>query len=399
MSAGASLPRLLSLFRKEMTETFRDWKMLSMTLTFAPFFVLLMYAYLGHTTPVYQVAVVNLDEGAETEAGGRFFGGQELFLALRAVRSPEGNEVLRVRETTAQEAEGLLESRRADVVVFIPSEFSEALVRFREGGSRGSDPPVPVRSRGDPANPDYLMAAVWADVTTMAYVEYAAGLRSPLILQPEAVSDATSLNDFELYVPGLLILSLMMLMFTAAGALIREKDKGTIIRLRLSNLTVPEWLAAVTVTQVILGILALALTYATALSVGYRAHGDVLILLLVGALTAVSMVAVSIPVAAFLRTVFDLVTVGCFPFFILMFFSGGMFPLPGVPLFHLGDRAIELNHILPTTHAITALNRVLSYGAGIGDIFFDLGALLLLTVVYFALGTWIFTRRHMAAVG
>jgi ABC-2 type transport system permease protein len=399
MTARASLPRLLSLLRKETTENFRDWKMLSMTLTFAPIFVLLMYAYLGHTTPVYQVAVVNLDSGAETLGGGRFHGGQELFLALRAVRSPEGDEVLRVREATEQETEALLEDRRADVVLFIPPDFSEVLVRFREEGGRGSTPPVPIRSRGDPANPDYIMAAVWADMTTMAYVEYASGMQSPLVLQPEAVSDATSLNDFELYVPGLLILSLMMLMFTAAGALIREKDKGTLIRLRLSNLTVPEWLAAVTVTQVVLGILALALTYATAWGVGYRANGDLTILLLVGALTAVSMVAVSVLVAAFLRTVFDLVTVGCFPFFILMFFSGGMFPLPGVPLFHLGDRAIELNHVLPTTHAITALNRVLSYGAGVGDILFDLGSLLLLTIAYFALGIWVFTRRHMPAVG
>jgi ABC-2 type transport system permease protein len=394
-----SVPRLLSLFRKEMTETFRDWKMLSMTLTFAPFFVLLMYAYLGHSAPVYQVAVVNLDAGTETAAGDSFHGGQELFLALRAVRSPEGDEVLRVREAISEEAEGLLEDRSADVVVTIPPEFSEALVRFREGVSRGSTPPVPIRSRGDPANPDYIMAAVWADMTTMAYVQYASGMRSPLVLQPEAVSDATSLTDFQLYVPGLLILSLMMLMFTGAGALIREKDKGTLIRMRLSNLTVLEWLTAVSVTQLIAGILALALTYATAWAVGYRANGDILILLLVGALTSISVMAFSVLVAAFLRTVFDLVTIGCFPFFILMFFSGGMFPLPGVPLFHIGERAVELNALLPTTHAITALNRVLSYGAGAGDILFDLGALLVVTIAYYALGTWIFTRRHMPSVG
>jgi ABC-2 type transport system permease protein len=109
--------------------------------------------------------------------------------------------------------------------------------------------------------------------------------------------------------------------------------------------------------------------------------------------------AFSVLVAAFLRTVFDLVTIGCFPFFILMFFSGGMFPLPGVPLFHIGGRAVELNAVLPTTHAIAALNRVLSYGAGVGDILFDLSALLLATAAYYALGTWIFRRRHMPALG
>jgi len=393
------LQRLLSLFRKDLTETFRDWKMLSMTLTFAPFFVLLMYAYLRHAPPVYQVAVVNLDRGAEIASGDSFHGGQELFLALRAVRSPEGHEVLRVRAASPEEEEGLLEDRRADVVLTIPPEFSEALARFGKEVPGEDAPPVPIRSRGDPGNPDYIMAAVWADVTTMAYVEYASGIRSPLVLQPEAVSDAASLTDFELYVPGLLILSLMLLMFTGAGSLIREKDKGTLIRLRLSNLKVLEWLTAASATQLIVGILALTLTYATAWAVGYRARGDLPVLLLVGALTSLSVMAFSILVAAFLRTVFDLVTIGCFPFFILMFFSGGMFPLPGIPLFHIGDRAVELNAILPTTHSINAVNRVLSYGAGPGDILFDMGALLLVTIAYYALGTWIFTRRHMPAVG
>ncbi|MFH1763730.1 MAG: ABC transporter permease [Gemmatimonadota bacterium] len=392
----SAFPRLLSLFRKEMLETFRDWKMLSMTLTFAPFFVLLMYAYLGHTTPTYQIAVVNQDLGATTQTGERVESGRELVGFLGAVRSPEGDTILRVREVAKEEAEGLLESRRVALTIFVPERFSDAILASWEG--RDTDP-VPVRSRGDPANPDYLMAAVWADMTIMGFVEYASGIRSPALLAPETISQATSLTEFELYVPGLLILALMMLMFTAAGALIREKDKGTIIRLRLSNLTVLEWLAAVSTTQLIVGILALGLTYLTAMAVGYRAQGSLFLLFLVGALTSLSIMAISVLVAAFLRTVFDLVTVGCFPFFILMFFSGGMFPLPGVPIFHWGNRAIELNEILPTTHAIAALNRVLSYDAGLGDIAYELCAVMALTVLFFAMGTWVFKRKHMPAVG
>jgi ABC-2 type transport system permease protein len=391
-----ALPRLLSLFRKEMLETFRDWKMLSMTLTFAPFFVLLMYAYLGHTTPSYPIAVVNEDRGARTETGDQVELGDQLVEVLRAVRAPEGDTILRVRMVDAEDVEGLLQSRRVDLALFVPPGFSEAILAAREGGN---PLPVPIKSRGDPANPDYLMAAVWADMTTMGFVEYASGLRSPVLLAPETVSTATSLTEFELYVPGLLILAVMMLMFTAAGALIREKDKGTLIRLRLSNLTTVEWLTSVSATQLIVGVLALALTFLTAMGVGYRANGSLLLFLLVGALTSLSIMAFSVLVAAFLRTVFDLVTVGTFPFFILMFFSGGMFPLPGVPLFHWGDRAVELNEILPTTHAIAALNQVLSYDAGVGDIGYELGAVVILTVAFYALGTWIFTRRHMPAVG
>jgi ABC-2 type transport system permease protein len=381
--------RLLNLFRKEMLETFRDWKMLSLTLTFAPFFVLLMYGYLGSTPPVYQVGVVNED------VDGALSGG--LVSALQLVGSAEGEPVLRVRETTESEVDDLLQDRRADVVLMIPAGFSSTLEAFRADPEGFTGDPLPLPTRGDPANPDYFMAAFWTDMTVMGFMEYASGVRSPLTLAAETVSSTTSLTDFELYVPGLLSLSLMMLMFTAAGALIREKDRGTILRLRLSNLSVAEWLTAVTVTQLLVGTLALALTYLTAWLVGYRAMGSLTVLLMVGALTSISIMAFSVLVAAFLRTVFDLVTVGCFPFFVLMFFSGGMFPLPGVTLFEVGNRTIEMNDLLPTTHAITAMGKVLNYGAGLGDILPELGGVVALSALFYALGTWAFTHRHMTA--
>ena len=42
--------RLNALLRKTMIENFRDWKMLVMTLSFAPFFVVLMYFYFEDAT-------------------------------------------------------------------------------------------------------------------------------------------------------------------------------------------------------------------------------------------------------------------------------------------------------------------------------------------------------------
>ena len=293
--------RLRSLFRKEMLETFRDWKMLSMTLTFAPFFVLLMYAYLGHTTPVYPVAVVNEDMGGRPVAGADDVNlGGESGGGSGAVRSPEGETILRVRVTEEAEVETLLENRRVDVALFIPPDFSEAILAVRRGG--GALHRCRSGAGGTRPIPDYLMAAVWADMTIMGFVEYASGLQVPALLSPETVTGAISLTDFELFVPGLLILALMMLMFTAAGALIREKDKGTLIRLRLSNLTVFEWLSAVSATQLIVGTLALALTFLTAMAVGYRANGSLGLLFLVGGLTSLSIMAFSVLVAAFLRT-------------------------------------------------------------------------------------------------
>ena len=71
--------------------------------------------------------------------------------------------------------------------------------------------------------------------------------------------------------------------------------------------------------------------------------------------------------------------------------------IPDLQLFVVAGRAINANDILPTTHTVSALGRVLNYGAGLDEVAFELGAIAVLTVAFYALGTWAFTRRHMRA--
>jgi ABC-2 type transport system permease protein len=157
----------------------------------------------------------------------------------------------------------------------------------------------------------------------------------------------------------------------------------------------------VSLTQIIVGILAMALTYATAAALGYTpsASGSLPAVMIIGLFSSLSIIVISLVVAAFLRTIFDLLTIGCFPFLVLMFFSGGMFPLPPLRLFTVGSRSVNINDLLPTTHSITALGKILNSGAGLGDVLFELGAMALLTVVLFAVGMELFSRRHMRAAG
>jgi ABC-2 type transport system permease protein len=215
----------------------------------------------------------------------------------------------------------------------------------------------------------------------------------------QSVSGVQSLSSFDLYVPGLLALAVIMLMFTAAASLIKEKDKGTLVRLRISNMTTFEWLAAVTLTQVVLGVLAVALTLETAIALGYEPSGSLIAMALICVLSSLAIVAVSVAVAAWLRTIFDLMTIGSFPFFILMFFSGGMFPLPDVRVVEIAGRSLNANDILPTTHSIAAFDKVLNRGAEVRDLGFELSAIVVLSVAFFALGTWLFTKRHMQGTG
>jgi ABC-2 type transport system permease protein len=378
-----------------MIENFRDWKILILTLTMAPFFVVLMYFYFEETAQTaYRVIVVNQDQGATT-GQIRLNAGQALISELAKARYPEGTKILEVeQESEMAEARSRLENNTADLVVEIPIGFSKVLLDYSLGNQ---PPPAVIRTYGNPANTRFMMAAVWSDTITYAYSLAATGLQVPLELQATTTQGVKSLTDFDLYVPGLLGLAVIAMMFTAAASLIYEKDKGTLIRLRISNMTPFEWLSAVSLTQVIIGLVAVALTFLTALALGYQTSGSMFALLIVALLSSLSIMAISLLVAAFLRTIFDLMTIGCFPFFILMFFSGGLFPLPPLRIFTMGSRPININDILPTTHTISAMDRILNYGAGLSDLTYEIVAIVILTVAYFALGAWLFSRRHLQA--
>lgn len=387
--------RIFPLFKKALIENFRDWKILVIGITFAPFFVVLMYFYFGAATETYRVVFVDHDRGATAQDGTAIRLGQALISEIETFTDPDGSVVLKIsQEEEMSGAQKNLEEKSADLIVEIPENFSQALGDYKEG--KRPEPAV-VRTYGDPASPKSIMAAAWSDALAYRFAMEWTGIEAPLELETKGIAQQESLTEFDLYVPALLGLALMMLMFTAAATLIKEKDKGTIVRLRISNMTVTEWLSAMSLVQVIIGLMALAATYLTAVAFGYRASGSLMALAIVGVVSCLALIAISVLVAALLRTVFDLMTVGTFPFFILMFFSGGMFPLPTIPLFTLFRRSFNVNDILPTTHSITAFAKILNQGAGLGDVAFEVGAVVVLTVLFFAAGVWMFTRRHMRA--
>jgi ABC-2 type transport system permease protein len=387
--------RLAALFRKTMIENFRDWKILSLTLVFSPFFVVLMYFYLGTAPRTYKIFMVNRDAGSIEKAGVHWNAGRELIAKITEAKYPDGVPVLNVTVMDSSfKARKPLADKAADLAVEIPENFSRVLMEYRKGRAPS---PAQMTSFGDPANPRYITAAAYCDYLSYEYASIVTGQKSPLEVRVESIAGTKSLSDFQLYIPALLALALMMLMFTTAASIIKEKDKGTLVRLQMSKMRVHEFLSAVGLTQVIIGFLAMSLTFATAWALGYRTAGSWSAVMAVGLLSSVSVIAVSLVVAAYLRTIFDLLTVGCFPFFILMFFSGGMIPLPPLSLFSVAGRSVNANDILPTTHTIAALNKIMNFGSGLGGVKVEMGFILALTVAYSLIGIAAFNRRHLKA--
>ena len=49
----------------------------------------------------------------------------------------------------------------------------------------------------------------------------------------------------------------------------------------------------------------------------------------------------------------------------------------------------------PPTHAVAALNKILTLGADLSEITFELSALAILSAIYFFIGVWMFKRFHL----
>lgn len=379
------LKRILACFNKTFKENLRDWKILILAIVFAPFFVYLMYMYFddaGFST--YRVLVVNQD------TGGVF--SKELVQEWQHINTGETETILQIQVVTDLVAgKKSINNKEADLLIAIPADFSASFERFL---ATGKGILAPLVSYGNPAEVKYIMAALFVDYATMNYISQRTGIQLPMNVQFESASTGPNKRAFDLFVPALLVLSIIMMLFTAGASIVREIEKDTIARLMCSRLSSFEFMMAMSANQVIIGFICLLFTLLAAFSVGYTTTGSQFLLFLVGLLTCFGVIAISIITACFIKNMFGLLTLGCFPFFILMFFSDCMMPLPKINLFLLAGNPIYLNDILPTATATRALNKILNFNASFADVQFELIWILGLSIVYFLIGIALFRKKY-----
>jgi ABC-2 type transport system permease protein len=245
---------------------------------------------------------------------------------------------------------------------------------------------------------EYIIGAVWAEELINQYILRTAELRMPVSWTETTLGFSGRRSAFELYVPGLLILSIIMIIFSASAAIVREAENRTLERLLVSRLTAFEFLGGISLVQILLAILSLVFALLTAIALGYTLlPGTLGFILLISLLTAFSMVSFSLLVAAMCRSVKEVAIIGTFPLFLLMFFTGAAFPISGGELFTIGNYTVKLNHILSPTFAVEAMNKVLIRGLELKAALPEMWAIVILTLLYFVTGTWAFRRRHMRA--
>lgn len=377
--------KLVASALKSFHENLRDWKVLVMVLLFSPFFLLIMYLFYGGAPTTYTIGIVSLDEGKPSS---------ELIELLADKKGQGGTGLFKLSHVLrVQDLEAKVKEKTIDVGIVIPQNY----LTPGTGGSAKTPAPLSViQFYGSMSNARYPVAAVLA-----ADVIQQQGVTAAKITLPTAISETfleknLPLNEFDGYVPGLITLAVLMILFTASASIVKESDKKTLVRLKLSRIGAFHFLGGICIVQGIIAAGAIVLSYWTALGLGYTPAGGLGAVLFVGVLSSLAMVSISLIVASFLNTVFDVLTIGCFPFFLLMFFSGSMFPLPKLTMFTIHGHPLGIPDLLPLTHTVNAFNKILHYGTGWNGIGFDAAMIMLLTVLYAGVGLKLYEKRRLS---
>lgn len=382
--------KLWAVFVKSMREQLRDWKLLIMAVAIPPFFLCLYWLMSEGGTPAYPVLVMNRDSGGVVDHS------QKLLDSMRKMAHANGRPMLRLVEVEDRSAgERDLKDRKAAAMLVFADDFSQVVERAADGAPSESAPFTIV---GDISNSQYPIASILLLTEADEYLRQATGTKPTVPWKEELVGQKVAdSSDFDAYVPGLLILSIIMVLFTTAIAVVREMEQKTLLRLRISSLRAFDFLAGITLSQTLIGLMTLAVSFATALALGFHSEGPLPAALVVAVLTALSVTAVGLITACFCKTSGSVLTIGTFPFFLLMWFTGAAYPLPPLELFAVGSHHVAANDLLAPTHAVIAMNKIFTHGASLTAVSSELAAIFLLTSIYFAVGVALYNRLAMKA--
>ncbi|MFL7867382.1 MAG: ABC transporter permease [Anaerolineales bacterium] len=384
--------RLLSVFRVALWEQLRSPWDLVLTLLLAPMFIWLYWSMMGGGSTYYKVLVMDNDRGncpvgdlAQTCA-------EQAIEQMAALTYESGTPLLKLTDVYDRaEAEALLRDRKAFALLIFSENFTDSI----RNGEPGVGPQVTFV--GDLTNPYYTPAVVFSNAALESYVKEAIGQPSPIQVTEEALGGSASRSEFEIYVPGLLIAASTMMLFSIAILIARQVEAGTVRRLQITRMTALDMLGGISILYVLVSLVTVALSFITAQVLGFRSQGPLWVGMLICVITGVSVVGIGLITACFSRTVARAAIIVNFPLFLVLFFSGAVFPVGNPRLFSLAGRDYGVFDLLPQTHATNALNKVLSLGANLGDVTFELTALTLLTLLYFLVGIWLFRKMYLQA--
>lgn len=387
--------KTLSIITKSLKEQIRSYWMLLLTLSLGPFFIFIYFLINKTSEPHYSIQIANNDSGQLINESPVNYG-DSLIAFFKSIDMDTASFLFTIKEVKDKN-EGIesIQNKKADALILINDSFSRQIEKRKQQDSLITPK---IEFIGDLTSSNYLISAVWANEIINEYALQATNNKRVVEVKETALGISATINSFDLLVPGILIVSIIMLMYTASIAFVSEVENKTILRLKLSKLTILEFLAGISAVQLLVGIISVFLTLLTAISLGFHCTGSMLAMIIIAGLTSLSVIAFSLIIASVTKSANEVLIVGNFPMFLFMFFTGAAFPLKSEALFMIAGYPINIQGLMSPTHAVSALHKILIMNMDISNVLPEIIAIGILTIVYFAIGVIIFNSRHLKLV-
>ena len=362
-----AVPRLLAVMRKELLQLKRD------RLTFAmivgiPVMQMLLFGYAINTD------VRNLVTAVANQSNSH--------LSRQFIAELDQTQVLDLRYVrgTPQELEVLLKAGQISIGVHIPPDFDRRVIDNRRAAAHllvdAVDPTVlgvANQLRNMPLNFDSMVLPA----------ERAAAFEVRPFFNPER-------RSVVFVIPGLMgiILTLTMMLFTAV-AVVREREHGNLELLINTPVSTTQLMIGKVVPYILIGIVQLAIIIAVGRYLfNVPILGSILDLYVAASFFIAANLALGLFVSTVVKTQFQAIQITIFFLLPSILLSGFIFPFDGMP------RVVQyIGEVLPTTHFIRLTRGIMLREAPLGDMFQELLALGIFTLLAMAAATLRFSKR------
>lgn len=417
--------KFISIAIKDFKEIVRDRRGLFFIILF-PIFLMMIFGFafggLGEANTPHNLVVVNYDQGATMPITGEKVNYGDNLTNVIKDSTYENSDIKLFNVTTSTEsnAEKLLKDREVDAELIIPENFSSSMVALitstaQPGTSTGASANTSssLIIRGDTG---YIGFGVSQGILVGLLGQYQEGVVTEVENQiagtpgaepnkfietnVEAIAGTESFTQFDFLAPGMMVFAILFLSTTVAAVLTREVESGTLKRLKMSKMRSFDFLFGGLIPWSLVAAAQVVILLGVAILFGLHWQGSIysiFLAVIVGVIGGVASIALGMIIASFAKSSTQAANIGTLVTVPTSFLIGAFIPLPQVVIGNLMGQTFQIYDLLPWTHTLNALRSVLIFGAGWNSVSYQIGMSILLTLILFALGVFLFSRTRLSA--
>jgi ABC-2 type transport system permease protein len=420
--------KFISIAVKDFKELVRDRRGLFFILLFPIFFMMIFgfaFGGMGEGNTPHNIAIVNYDQGTINSTSGENVNyGNNLITALQDANYENSSvKLFNITTTTDSQAKDLLRQRTVDAELIIPADFSNSLAALINNTIQSSTGQTSVNSSTSNSTSTVIISGdtgfmgfgvaqgILVGVLGQYQENVVNSVKNQIAGTPgaeptkfidtkvQSIPGTQNFTQFDFLAPGMIVFAILLLATTVAAILTREVESGTLLRLKMSKMRSFDLLFGGLIPWSLIAGAQVVILLAVAIILGLHWQGSVYSIILaifIGIIGGVASISLAMIIASFAKTDRQAANLGTLIVIPISFLTGAFFQLPGVFLNFFGHN-FQAYDLLPWTHTLTALRSVLIFGSGWNSVSYEVEMSVILTLILFIIGVFLFSRTRLSA--